>query len=643
VPVKARLVAVLAGGAACLLMVLASVIWARRESAEHHLQEVERRLLAVAPNRAEQFRSSVDSLLRNVRFVAGAPAVTQFAASAPPGQLPALSGQPPSGNVASLFRSFLESHPDAWQIRFIAADAEGREVVRLERVGDRVVQVPPEQLQAKGDTAYFRDAMRLAPGQAGVSAINLNREHGRVQLPPTPTVRVYTPVVGMDGQTAGFVVINAYVSALLNWLQGSIPGDLRVFLTNADGDFLLHPDPRLAFGFDLGRRHTWDQEFRVKDEPPHGRLSAYIGTAGTIYAMQEPVAIDPLRPQNNLTLWIAYPDVELLQELDEASRIALLSSLGAVFTLMLVAYAYSLSTRRAALEQSRLAAVADQSNDAIIGLDLQGRINLWNAAAQRLFGYAEAEAIGRVAVDLIVPADRSSEEAELLRRVSAGEVVPHFESLRRRRDGSTFDVSVTVSPIRSGSGEISGAAKIIRDISAQKAQDLALRESESRIRAIVETAMDGIIVTDESGRIESVNRAGERLFGYAVGEMVGRNIREMMPEPDRGQHDGYLSRYLETGERRIIGIGRETTALRKDGTTFPIALSVSEMAVGGQRKFNGLIRDISQQRASAEQLRRLNETLEQQVEERSRRIGVLSDRLTMATRAVRMGVWDWNL
>ncbi len=127
---------------------------------------------------------------------------------------------------------------------------------------------------------------------------------------------------------------------------------------------------------------------------------------------------------------------------------------------------------------------------------------------------------------------------------------------------------------------------------------------DARYRAIVDTAVDAIVVIDERGRIEAFNPAAERLFGYTADEMVGRNVHILMPEPYHGEHDGYLARYRETGERRIIGIGREVSGLRSDGTTFPLELSIAEWNDGDKRFFTGVMRDVTDRRR-AEELQRL--------------------------------------
>jgi two-component system CheB/CheR fusion protein len=134
------------------------------------------------------------------------------------------------------------------------------------------------------------------------------------------------------------------------------------------------------------------------------------------------------------------------------------------------------------------------------------------------------------------------------------------------------------------------------DVTDRRRAEEAVRESEVRLRAIVHTAVDAIVTIDESGVIETVNPATEKMFGYGQAELLGRNINMLMPEPYRGEHDEYLAAYLRTGRPKIIGIGREVLGLRKDGSVFPLDLSVSEFSVGGRRMFTGIMHDISNRR-----------------------------------------------
>jgi two-component system sensor kinase FixL len=120
-----------------------------------------------------------------------------------------------------------------------------------------------------------------------------------------------------------------------------------------------------------------------------------------------------------------------------------------------------------------------------------------------------------------------------------------------------------------------------------------LGASEARWRSVIDSAVDGILVIDAAGRVESFNPAAERLFGYAAAEVVGQNVSKLMPSPYRDEHDSYLSRYLATGEAKIIGIGREVQGRRRDGSTFPLHLSVGEFTIDGTRRFTGILHDLS--------------------------------------------------
>jgi two-component system sensor histidine kinase UhpB len=145
------------------------------------------------------------------------------------------------------------------------------------------------------------------------------------------------------------------------------------------------------------------------------------------------------------------------------------------------------------------------------------------------------------------------------------------------------------------------------------------------MRAIFDTAVDGIVTIDERGLIDRFNPAAQRLFGYAEEEVAGRNVAMLMPSPYREHHDGYISHYLGTGERRIIGIGREVTGLRKDGSMFPMDLAVAEMHFRGRRMFTGMIRDISERKRAEEALRQSQSELrklsahQEQVKEQERK------------------------
>jgi PAS domain S-box-containing protein len=156
---------------------------------------------------------------------------------------------------------------------------------------------------------------------------------------------------------------------------------------------------------------------------------------------------------------------------------------------------------------------------------------------------------------------------------------------------------------------------------------LGLRENEARTHAILQTAVDGIITIDDQGIVESFNPAAERLFGYTADEVIGQNISMLMPSPYREEHDGYLARYLQTGEPHIIGVGRDVRAQRRDGTTFPVALAVSEVHLAGRRLFTGIIHDLTMRVQAEQALRRAHDELEGRVQERTAELTVANEEI----------------
>jgi PAS domain S-box-containing protein len=242
----------------------------------------------------------------------------------------------------------------------------------------------------------------------------------------------------------------------------------------------------------------------------------------------------------------------------------------------------------------RLDAILNLTVDGIIVIDAKGRIEAFNRGAQGIFGYHEEEVLGRN-VSMLMPSPHHEEhDAYLERYLATGEariIGIGREVTGRRRDGTLFPVQLSVQEMRIG-GERKFTG-MLHDLTKRVHLEGALGASEARWRAIVDSAVDGIIVIDAHGRVEAFNRAAERLFGYTIDEVLGRNVDMLMPSPYREEHDTYLSRYLATGRAKIIGSGREVQGRRKDGTTFPLHLSVGEITIQGERKFTGILHDLT--------------------------------------------------
>lgn len=239
-----------------------------------------------------------------------------------------------------------------------------------------------------------------------------------------------------------------------------------------------------------------------------------------------------------------------------------------------------------------LSAIVDASEDAIIVKTLDGVIVSWSRGAEHLYGYAEQDVMGR-SIAMMFPDDRQGELERILADIRAGHRVDYHDTVRRRKDGRLIDVRLTVTPVIDAAGRPIAGVTLARNITAQVVTERALETSEQRWRAIIASAVDGIIVIDARGLIESANPAAERLFGYRESELIGRNVSVLMPSPHREEHDAYIARYLRTGEAQIIGRGREVHGTRRDGTTFPLHLAVGEMAVGDERKFIGILHDLT--------------------------------------------------
>ena len=255
-------------------------------------------------------------------------------------------------------------------------------------------------------------------------------------------------------------------------------------------------------------------------------------------------------------------------------------------------------------------AIVGTAADAIVVIDGGGTIRSVNDATVRLFGYAAAELIGRN-VKILMPQPYASEHdtylANYLRTGQKKIIGIGREVIGRRENGSIFPMDLSVGEALDGGEPI--FVGIIRDITDRKAAELALRESELRLRSILDTVPDAIVVIDAQGAIQSFSQAAERLFGYDNAEVIGSNVNILMPAPYREAHDSYIERYLRTGERRIIGIGRVVTGRRKSGETFPMELQVGEFAFGGNRFFTGFVRDLTERQEAERRIQDLQAEL----------------------------------
>ncbi len=273
-----------------------------------------------------------------------------------------------------------------------------------------------------------------------------------------------------------------------------------------------------------------------------------------------------------------------------------------------------------ALRQSELrkGAILESAIDCLITMDHEGCIVDFNPAAERTFGYRREEVLGKTVAETLIPERYRKahwEGLEHFQQTGEGALLDQrIEVTALRSDGTEIPVELAIAAVTM-KGKPPFFTAYLRDISQRKAAERALRDSEERLRAVIDTAVDGIITIDERGVVESLNPAAVRLFGYEPAEVIGRNVSMLMPQPYRDEHDTYISNYLTTGIPRIIGIGREVVGRRKDGTMFPMELAVSETRLEGRRLFTGLVRDISERKQAEEALRESEEQFRRAIEE----------------------------
>lgn len=293
------------------------------------------------------------------------------------------------------------------------------------------------------------------------------------------------------------------------------------------------------------------------------------------------------------------------------------------------------AARRRAESQNRLLAEAISSmgdcviiTDAIL-LPPGPRILFVNDAVRRVTGYEPRDLIGK-SPRILQGAHTDRRQMERLKRdLSAGRSF-RCQLVNYRKDGSPYDAELFITPIFDSNGCCTNFVSSHRDTTELKTAERALRESEERMRAILTTANDAIITTDYKGIITEANPATETMFGYATDELIGQNVRMLMPDPYHSNHENHLARYQETREARIIGIGREAVGRRKDGSTFPLSLAVSK--IDHPPLYTGIVRDISALKElqkqvleiAAEEDRRIGHELHDSVQQQLTGLGLMA-------------------
>lgn len=446
--------------------------------------------------------------------------------------------------LKTIFYSQLQRKKSYLSIRYI--DETGHELVTVKRENAIIKSVEDSQLQNKSKRNYVKSAMQLSSGLVYISEINLNREFGKVSLPHQEVLRTATPVFdNRNGKRAGLVVITAEIGGKLREIQqrAQYKSQNVILITNDHGGYLLHPDESKTYGFDLGKQYRIQEDlpYVAKLYLPDNKTSQLIllpeHTDNKEVVNFTKITFDETRADRFIAVAVIQDLAKIASE--ESKVLTEVASWAILLTFAVVIITIFLSFRITRPIKNMTEAVIDFAHERPTKVSL--------------------------------PVEQHDEVGVLARAFDSmmGQVVETQNNLR-----SINENLETLVDERTRS----------------------LKESQARQRSVVENIVDGLITIDAKGYIETFNPAAEKIFGYQVKDVVGRNIKMLMPEPYQSEHDGYLERFSLTGEKKIIGIGREVEGLRKDGSTFPLELAVSEIIVSGEKIFTGVVRDITERK-----------------------------------------------
>jgi PAS domain S-box-containing protein len=358
--------------------------------------------------------------------------------------------------------------------------------------------------------------------------------------PYVPIIQAAAPVYDEHGRLFGVIVIDRQLNGLCDDLAAQMPANRSLYICDEEGTFILHPDSSRTIGQLRPNDHHAPVDLPVLinflSEQEVAQQSAVqdLGDGHPTAVGMFKLAYDPENQQRFLAFALTGPKSDIEGASIEARNHSILAGMAVLLPALVIAFVLSRALARP-LQQI--------------------------AAATRDFARGEK--------NIALPLGASDEAGVVARSLQN-----MIEQVRNRTDALELEIN-----------------------ERQRAEGM-VREQAARISAIVNGVIDAIITIDPRGTIETVNPAAERMFGYAAAELLGKNVKMLMPQPYRGEHDQYLKNYVDSGVRKIIGIGREVVGVRKDGSEFPIDLAVTEVKIEGRQVFTGVVRDITDRKRS---------------------------------------------
>jgi PAS domain S-box-containing protein len=565
------------------------------------------------------------------------------------------------------FAAELTGKPEYAQMRLIGVDDDGMEIIRVDRSGPAgaIRIVPSGELKPRGDRDYFKEGVATPPNKVSILQVQLNRTSTGIEDPPVPTLRAVAPIHNPDNTVFAVLVINVDLRPAIAHIRSSARDDAQVYVVNEAGDYLVHPDPKLDFGFERGRVNRIQDDFpdlakiilktdkqprliedrrgewfgmgwesvqlaggpwvTVVEASPYSRLmraptvisnSALIGGGTAIFcAILMAIA---------LARSLTKPLVEITNAVEGfSSGREVVVSRGGGQEIARLAEAFSdmaTKSRRTssaliveADERRRIAEVLrstiDNMSDPVLVADAQGTVLITNPAARQLFGALSGVGVLNSALtferflpDGVTPLPP---EASPLLRAFNGEAVDDFEFIVQPT-GSTRRAYLVANgrPIRNKDGELQGAVTVYHDVTLTKKAQQSLLESERMARAIIDTALDAFIQINPAGAITEWSPPAETMFGWSREEAVGRHLGKLLFAPDtmEARREGYR-RFVESASKGGTGYRVEIEAIRKDGSPIQIEVSLTLLRLDSGYVTNAFMRDLTEKKISEEQLR----------------------------------------
>jgi PAS domain S-box-containing protein len=561
--------------------------------------------------------------------------------------------------LAAVFLTVLDNMEIYDQVRFIALN--GNEVVRVHQQHGRPNIVPEAKLQNKSQRYYFQIGRELGTMEQFISPLDLNVEQGQIEQPWKPTIRFVRSVFDRHGQRKGVLVVNYLAQDLLRELDQTMAAPGIAMLLNQQGYWLLGARRERLFGFMFAdgqnRRMGIDhpKAWQQIEQSEMGQI--FTGKDLLTYRKLSPLGTMPAKPH-----WIVISFVPA-QAVDSLVGLYL-SQMLLIWLLVLTAagigaWVLARNQTRRRLAEERIANNARNQEvlNRLLELSLEGGSLDYqlHAALSVVLAIPWLSTLSRGAVFLV-----DSSEPQTLRMAAAKDIDPqllticqtvpfghchcgraaasgeiqhssHVDRLHQNSYPGMPPHGHYCLPIMSGENclgvmvlyqveglkpngdEIEFLGLVSRTLagiieasrSAQK-----LTDSEARLKAVLNTAVEGVVTIDSAGVIESFNRAAEKIFGYQATEIIGKPVDTLQPSDLNIRHQDYIDRYLETGEARVIGIGREVMGRKKDGELFPLYLAVSQVQQGGRITFTGILRDITKLKKYEAQLTKAKEDAE---------------------------------